>query len=280
MCARAQIGDDMEIAGARVLVTGASSGIGAALAVALAERGAIVGVLARRQDRLAEVLAECQRSSPDSRMWVADLGDLALAERVALEAWDAFGHLDCLVNNAGVPMRRHTTALDGATLEWVMRVNFFAPAQMMLAVLPRMLARDEGMIVNVSSVAGRLGNANEAAYSASKFALCGWSEATAVDLWDTGVTIRLVNPGPIDTEIWDLPDNDDPLYSGPKISPEEMAEGIVAAMQSDRFEHYVPDMLAFVEAKTSDPDSMLEGMAAMLRQGTVTVNPIARHTPS
>ena len=213
-------------------------------------------------------------------MWVADLGDLALAERVALEAWDAFGHLDCLVNNAGVPMRRHTTALDGATLEWVMRVNFFAPAQMMLAVLPRMLARDEGMIVNVSSVAGRLGNANEAAYSASKFALCGWSEATAVDLWDTGVTIRLVNPGPIDTEIWDLPDNDDPLYSGPKISPEEMAEGIVAAMQSDRFEHYVPDMLAFVEAKTSDPDSMLEGMAAMLRQGTVTVNPIARHTPS
>jgi len=263
----------MQIAGARVLVTGASSGIGASLAEILAERGAVVGLVARRQERLAEVLAQCRRTSPESRMWVADLADTERAEAVALEAWEAFGHLDCLVNNAGVPMRRHTSRLDGDTLEWVMQVNFFAPARMMLAVLPRMLERGEGMVVNVSSVAGRLGNANEAAYSASKFALCGWSEATAVDLWDTGVKVRLVNPGPIDTEIWDLPGNDEPLYSGPKISPDEMAEGIVAAMESDRFEHYVPDMSAFVEAKTRDPDAMLAGMAAMLRQGGVSVDP-------
>ncbi len=160
-------------------------------------------------------------------MWVADLADVELAGRVALEAWDAFGHLDCLVNNAGVPMRRLASKLDLATLEWVMRVNFFAPAHMGMVLVPQMTARGEGMIVNVSSVAGRLGNANEAAYSASKFALCGWSEAIAVDLYDTGIQIRLVLPGPIDTEIWDLPDNDDPLYSGPKICPEEMAEGIV-----------------------------------------------------
>ena len=198
-------------------------------------------------------------------MWVADLSDVERAGRVALEAWDAFGHLDCLVNNAGVPMRRHTTKLDNATLEWVMRVNFFAPAQMTMVLLPRMTARGEGMIVNVSSVAGRLGNANEAAYSASKFALCGWSEAIAVDLFDTGIQIRLVNPGPIDTEIWDLPDNDDPLYSGPKITPEEMAQGIVAAMEGDTFEHYVPDMRAIVESKTADPDPFIKGMAAMLR---------------
>jgi short-subunit dehydrogenase len=255
----------MKIDGSRVLVTGASSGIGAALARILAGRGATVGLVARRQDRLAEVLADCRAHAPDSRMWVADLGDVGLAGRVALEAWDAFGHLDCLVNNAGVPMRRHTTKLDHATLEWVMAVNFFAPAHMTMVLLPRMAARREGMVVNVSSVAGRLGNANEAAYSASKFALCGWSEAIAVDLYDSGIQIRLVNPGPIDTEIWDLPDNDDPLYSGPKITPEEMAEGIVTAMESDTFEHYVPDMRAIVEAKTKDPDPFIKGMAAMLR---------------
>jgi short-subunit dehydrogenase len=258
----------MQIPGSNILVTGASSGIGAALAPLLAKRGAKVGLVARRQDRLAEVLADCRRSAPDSQMWVADLGDVVHAGTVALEAWDAFGHLDCLVNNAGVPMRRHTTQLDLSTLEWVMRVNFLAPAQMALALLPRMIARGEGMIVNVSSVAGRLGNANEAAYSASKFALCGWSEAIAVDLWDTGIVIRLVNPGPIDTEIWDLPDNDDPIYSGPKISALEMAEGIVAAMESDNFEHYVPDMKAIVESKTSNPDPFIEGMAAMLRSAT------------
>jgi short-subunit dehydrogenase len=255
----------MRIEGSRVLVTGASSGIGAALARMLARRGATVGLVARRQARLAEVLADCRADSPESRLWVADLADVGLAGRVALEAWDAFGHLDCLVNNAGVPMRRHTTSLDQPTLEWVMRVNFFAPAQMTMVLLPRMTARGEGMVVNVSSVAGRLGNANEAAYSASKFALCGWSEAIAVDLYDTGIQIRLVNPGPIDTEIWDLPDNDHPLYTGPKISPEEMAEGIVAAMEGDTFEHYVPDMRGIVESKTADPDPFIKGMAAMLR---------------
>ncbi|HLI75180.1 MAG TPA: SDR family NAD(P)-dependent oxidoreductase [Acidimicrobiales bacterium] len=255
----------MKVEGSKILVTGASSGIGAALARQLARRGATVGLVARREDRLAEVLADCHMDSPESRMWVADLSDVELAERVAVGAWDAFGHLDCLVNNAGVPMRRHTTRLDYATLEWVMRVNFLAPARMMMALLPKMTARGEGMIVNVSSVASRLGNANEAAYSASKFALCGWSEATAVDLWDSGIKIRLVNPGPIDTEIWDLPDNDDPLYSGPKITADEMAAGIVAAIEGDSFEHYVPDMRGIVESKTANPDPFIEGMAAMLR---------------
>jgi short-subunit dehydrogenase len=131
--------------------------------------------------------------------------------------------------------------------------------------VPRMLERGQGMIVNVASLAGRLGNANEAAYSASKFALCGWSEAIAVDLWDTPIEVRLVNPGPIDTEIWDLPGNDAPFYDGPKVSADEMAGGIVTAMESDAFEHYVPDMKAVVEMKTSDPDSFLRGMADMVR---------------
>ena len=92
----------MKIEGSTVLVTGASSGIGAALAPQLAERGAIVGIVARRADRLEEVLEQCRRHTTESRMWSADLGDLERAEAVALEAWDAFGHLDCLVNNAAI----------------------------------------------------------------------------------------------------------------------------------------------------------------------------------
>jgi hypothetical protein len=72
-------------------------------------------------------------------------------------------------------------------------------------------------------------------------------------------------PGPIDTEIWDLPDNDAPLYSGPKISAREMAQGIATAMENESFERYVPDMRAIVEAKTANPDPFIEGMAAMLR---------------
>jgi short-subunit dehydrogenase len=255
----------MQVEGSNVLVTGASSGIGAALARELGRREATVGLVARREDRLRDVLTDILPVSPASRFWVADLGDLERAEHVAIEAWDAFGHLDVIVNNAAIPKRRHVTALTVDELEQTMRVNFLSPARMTLVLLPRMLARGAGVIVNVSSVAGRLGNLNESAYSASKFALCGWSEALAADLYDTGVEIRLVNPGPIDTEIWDLPDNDDPIYDGPKVPPEEVAEGIVAAIEGDGFEHYLPDMKAIIEAKTSDPDSFIKGMASMAR---------------
>src|SRR5439155_1536248 len=182
------------------LVPGASSGIGAALARMLAEQGATVGIVARRADRLEEVLHDCRKHAPESRMWPADLGDVELAERVALDAWAAFGHLDALVNNAGIPKRREVTALTYDEIEHTMRVNFFSPARMTLALLPKMLERGSGWIVNVSSVAGRLGNLHEAAYSASKFALCGWSEAMAVDLWDSPVKVRLIeveDPKPI-----------------------------------------------------------------------------------
>jgi short-subunit dehydrogenase len=255
----------MQVEGSNILVTGASSGIGAALARELARRGATVGIVARRQDRLREVLADLRATSPRSQLWAADLGDLERAEQVATEAWDTLGHLDVIVNNAAIPKRRHVTALTVEELERTMRVNFLSPARMTLKLLPRMLARGAGVIVNVSSVAGRLGNLNESAYSASKFALCGWSEALAADLFDTGVKVRLVNPGPIDTEIWDLPDNDAPLYEGPKIPPEEVAQGIVAAIEGDGFEHYLPDMKAIIEAKTSDPDGFIRGMASMAR---------------
>jgi short-subunit dehydrogenase len=251
--------------GKRVLITGASSGVGAALARALAEHGAVVGLIARRRDRLAAVVADCRKSSPDSMMWAADLADTAAVGPLALEAWDALGGIDVLVNNAAVPKRRAVTALSPAQVESVMAVNFFAPMRLTLALLPRMQERGDGMIVNVSSVGGRLGIIHESAYCASKFALCGWSEAMAVDLHATGITVKLIEPGPVDTEIWDQPDNDDPIYDGPKFSPQEVAVGIVAALGSEAFEHYVPDMRAVVDMKNADIDTYIAGAAGLAR---------------
>jgi len=250
-------------AGKRVLITGASSGVGAALVMALAKDGAVVGLIARRRDRLAEVLANCRTASPDSTMWVADLSDTAVIEPLALEVWDALGGIDVLVNNAAVPKRRAVAALNPADVEAVMRINFFAPMRLTLALLPRMLERGHGVIVNVSSVGGRLGIIHESAYCASKFALCGWSESMAVDLHDTGVSVKLIEPGPVDTEIWDQLDNDEPLYHGPKFSPDEVAAGIIAALDRDGFEHYVPDMKAVVDLKNADIDTYIAGAAGM-----------------
>ena len=144
-----------------------------------------------------------------------------------------------------------------------MRVNFFAPMRLTLALLPRMAARGSGMIVNVSSVGGRLGIIHETAYCASKFALCGWSEAMAVDLHGTGISVKLIEPGPVDTEIWDQPDNEEPLYQGPKVAADLVADGIVAALASDRFEHYLPDMKGVVDAKNADLDAFITGAALM-----------------
>ncbi|HKP43537.1 SDR family NAD(P)-dependent oxidoreductase [Mycobacterium sp.] len=252
-------------AGKRVLVTGASSGLGAALARALAAEGAVVGLIARRRGRLAEVLADCRATSPDSRMWVADLADIASVGTLALQAWEDLGGIDVLINNAAIPKRRAVPALEASEVEAVMRVNFFAPMRLTLAVLPRMLQRDAGVIVNVSSVGGRLGIIHESAYCASKFALCGWSESMAVDLYGTGISVKLIEPGPVDTEIWNRPDNDAPIYDGPKFSPDEVAAGIIAALGADGFEHYVPDMKAVVDLKNADIDTYIAGAADMAR---------------
>jgi short-subunit dehydrogenase len=249
-----------------VLVTGASSGIGEAVARVLAARGDTVALVARRTDRLDAVLADCRRTAPESARWSADLSDPAAAAELAGAIWDHYGGLDVVINNAGAPMRRHATKLTMAEVERTMQINYFSPVAITLALLPRMLARRSGTIVNVSSVGGRLGIATEAAYSGSKFALAGWSEALAMDLAGSGVRVQLILPGAIDTEIWDQPDNDAPLYDGPKDPPSGIAQGIADALDSEAFEHYLPDMKAVIEMKTSDIDGFMRGMRAMTEQ--------------
>jgi short-subunit dehydrogenase len=249
--------------GRNVLVTGASSGIGAAVARELAARGDTVALVARRLGRLDEVLADCRGSSPASERWAADLSDPAAAAELARTIWDRLGGIDVVINNAAVPMRRHATRLTLEEVERTMRTNYFSPVAITLAVLPQMLERGSGTIVNVSSLGGRLGIATEAAYSGSKFALAGWSESLAIDLDGTGVGVKLILPGAIDTDIWDQPDNDAPVYDGPKEPPEAIAGAIVDAIDSPRFEHYLPDMKAVIEFKTTDIDAFMDGMRAM-----------------
>jgi short-subunit dehydrogenase len=252
----------MKVDGANILVTGASSGIGAALAPLLAERGATVGIVARRADRLAAVLHQCQQHSPASRLYVADLADTDAAEALVLRAWDEMGGLDVLVHNAGVPKRRNVQALTLDEVRETMLVNFESPVRMTLAVLPRMLERDRGVIVNVGSFGGRVGIPGEAAYCASKFALSGWSESMAIDLWHTGVDVRLILPGAIATEIWDQPGNDAPLFDGPFEPAEAVAAGIIEAIEGDAFEAYLPDMKPIVEMKTGDIDGFMGATVA------------------
>jgi len=264
----------VKIEGSTILVTGASSGIGAALAELLAQRGATVGLIARREQRLVEVVERCRQHTPASRYWVVDLANLVRAEEVAFEAWDAFGAVDCLVNNAGIPKRTPVSHLTPDAIAHVMDVNFHSPVRMTLALLPRWLARGSGCVVNVASLGARIPIAHEAAYCASKFALAGWSEAMAVDLAGTGVEVKLALPGPIDTEIWDQPENEPAAFTGPFIPAEECAAAIARALEHDGFEYYVPPEMPggfglqhdVVVMKTADTDAFIRMMGAFEEQ--------------
>jgi short-subunit dehydrogenase len=202
---------------------------------------------------------------------VADLSDVAAAERVVGEALEEWGHLDVLLNNAGAPKRRNVRDLTPGEVEEIMHLNFFSPMRMMLAALPSMLERGRGMIVNVGSMAGRIGVPTEAAYSASKFALGGWSEACALDLAGSGVEIRLISPGAFATEIWDQPGSDEAFYDGPKSPPEECAEAIVTLIEGQTFETYAPATFRdIVVDKTRDFDEFMGMVLAHGRTGAAT----------
>ncbi len=257
----------MNIAGSKIVVTGASSGIGEALAPMLAERGAVVAVVARRPDRLEATLARCQAHTPASRMWVVDLSDLDAAVQLVDDAWDGLGGIDCLINNAGVGKRKLLLDHTPEDLEMVLRTNFLSPVRMNLAIVPKMLERGSGMIVNVASGGGRFGITHESAYCASKFALSGWSEVAAMDLADTPVAVKLVQPGAIATEIWNQRAGELPGLPGAEFdTAEQCAAGIVDALESDGFEYFVPASLKEIaDQKNADPAGWIELMAAIGR---------------
>src|SRR5580658_4041182 len=257
----------LELKGCRTLVTGGSSGIGAGLAEALAAQGAIVGICARRGDRLAEVVDRCMEHSPQSRMWVVDLADLDAVDQLSVDVMDAFGGVDLLVNNAGIPKRRHVTALDIDTITQVMHINYLSPMRLTMALLPQMLARGSGTIINISSIAAVLSAPGESAYDASKAALTAFSEAMAVDLWETGIKVMVVYPGVIDTPLFSLPDNDVPDLPIPAEPVSAMADAILAGLESGAAQVYFPEYFKDLAAsKAQDVGAFLAGTAGYLRE--------------
>ncbi|MEY2423118.1 MAG: hypothetical protein QOI95_3185 [Acidimicrobiaceae bacterium] len=231
-----------------VLVTGASSGIGAGLARGFAADGHTVGICARRKDRLEEVLADCQQTAPDSRKWVIDLSDLDAVGPFAEQADDELGGIDLLINNAGIPKRRHALQLTPDVVDDVMAINYSSPVRLTLALLPRMIKRGTGRILTISSVAARFGPPREAAYSASKAALSAFMESLAVDLDGTDIKINLVNPGIIDTELFHLPDNETSLADLDALPVQAMVDAVKQQIEDNVFEIYVPDWFKDIAA--------------------------------
>lgn len=255
-------------AGQRVVVTGASSGIGAATAVAFARAGAAVALVARREHELAEVLSTCRETSPESTMFVADLSDLDALDAVAARITADFGPVDVLVNNAGVPKRRRADALQPADVEDVMRINYFSPVRLTLALLPGMRARGAGHIVNVSSMGAHMVCFGVGAYAASKAALEFFTESLFVELGGSGVEAHLVVPGTTKSEFSTPKDgNDPPFPSDPAttVGPEVVAAAIIASLSDERFITFAtPRDEATATARNADPNAFLLAMRTRL----------------
>ncbi len=177
------------------LVTGASSGIGRALAVRLAREGYSVGLAARREEALQEVKEEIQAGGGKCRVLVCDVTDPELVRRAARSCQESLGPVDLLVANAGLSEGTEVHGLVADDVERLLRVNFLGAVYAVEAVLPGMLERGKGHLVAVSSLAGFGGLPKMAAYGASKAALRVFFDGLRLDLKNDGIDVTVISPG-------------------------------------------------------------------------------------
>lgn len=190
----------MQWEGSTAWLTGASSGIGEALAYALSARGVQLILSARRVEVLEEVRARCAR--PETHHIIPlDLSAPEALQQTAAETVAVYGPIDLLVNNGGISQRALAKDTDLAVDRQIMEVNYFGAVALTKAVLPDMLKRGQGHIAVISSIAGKVGPPYRTAYAASKHALHGFFEALRAEVWDDGLRVTVVCPGFIHTNI-------------------------------------------------------------------------------
>jgi len=225
----------MRLNGAVCLVTGATSGIGRATAIQLARAGARVISVGRDARGLEDIVAHT--GGPGLRVDLADPGEV---ERTAEEAVEAFGRVEVLVNNAGEGFAGPFAEMSPELAERLVRINLLAPIRMTRALLPAMIERGEGHVVNVASMAGHVGVGGEAVYSATKAALITFTDSMHYELAGTGVGVSVVSPGVVDTPFFERRGKPyDRKYPRP-IPPEPVAEGIVRAIRTRKPQVFVP----------------------------------------
>ncbi|HUY30697.1 MAG TPA: SDR family NAD(P)-dependent oxidoreductase [Acidimicrobiales bacterium] len=191
--------DPQPLAGRTAAVTGASRGIGAAVARALDAAGARVALVARDRPGLETTARDLTH---DPVVVTADLGDPLAPARLADELLATLGSIDVLVNNAAAASRQPTSEVDAATIDGILAVNVRAPLLLVAALLPSMLDRGRGVIVNLSSVSALVGTPRRAAYAASKGAIDAMTRSLAIELGPSGIRVNAVAPGVVDTALW------------------------------------------------------------------------------
>ncbi len=230
------------------LVTGASSGIGAAVARSLAWEGMLVILLARREERLEQLASEIRAAGGQAETLAADISLEKERIRVFDRVTDRFGRLDLLVNNAGMGYYGFAAEMPWLTASEIMAVNISAIVHFCLLFLPGMKQRGSGQVINISSIAGKMPNQGIAVYSGSKSFLDSFSTSLYREMRGSGVNISTLRPGPVNSEFFDTAQE---RSSGSRrtpgelfaIPPEKVARAVIRLVHHPRRRAYVPTYL-------------------------------------
>ncbi len=226
------------LTGTVAVITGASSGIGRATARVLAERGASVALIARRQDRLEALAAQIQSAGGTAYVVPADITDRIQAETAVKAVVDHFGRVDILVNNAGLMLLGPIVGANSHEWERMIAVNQNGLLYMTSAALPHLLAaakdgaRLVADIVNISSIAGRVAWANYGVYNMTKFGVNGFTESLRQEVTKRHVRVGVIEPGGVDTELGShnsgaMRDSIDAFYETTEVlQAEDIADGV------------------------------------------------------
>lgn len=233
----------MKLEGRTAVVTGASSGIGKAIALELARRGCHVALAARRADRLADTASECRRYPIDVFVRRTDVSSPDDCHGLIDEVEEQFAPVDILVNNAGFALLDRIDAADGEDARRMIETNFFGTFHCIQAQLPYMLSRGTGTIVNMSSITGLMGNAGMGMYGATKFAVTGMTEALRDEVIDRGINVVLICPGTTESEFFLYAERGkipaaSRLVRG--LEPEDVARATCRAIERDSYRTIIP----------------------------------------
>ncbi|RDV16324.1 3-ketoacyl-ACP reductase [Pontibacter diazotrophicus] len=221
------------LAGKVALVTGAGKGIGRAIAVALAKEGVHVGLLARTESQLKEVAGEVNAAGVKAAVVSADVADINAVNKAVAQVKQELGPIDILINNAGTATFGKFLELEPAEWEKNIQVNLMGVYYTTRAVLPGMIERSTGDIINISSTAGQKGAAVTSAYSASKFAVMGLSESLMQEVRKHNIRVSALTPSTVVTE---LAHSNNLISGDPErvMHPEDLAEFIIAQLKLNR----------------------------------------------
>lgn len=229
----------MTLKGKTAVITGASSGIGRAAALEFARLGANLVLAARRAELLEEVAVQCRQAGVQCTTFVADVSHRDQCIRLI----EAAGRVDILVNNAGFAIFDSIEHAKADDLQQMMETNYFGAVWCTQAVLPSMLARHDGVIVNVASIAGLMGYARMGGYCATKFAMIGFSEALRDEVIGHGVRVAMVCPGTVETHFFQKAERGKMPAASRLIlalKPERVARAICKSAEDGRYQRVLP----------------------------------------